>query len=432
MSNINPNQSDTIPRRAPYEKSAGYLYPHLAKEFADEMNIYSIYELYPSSKVKVWFKCVEGHHYQMSLGSRTHKNYCCNVCSGHVIITGVNDLKTLFPRIASEMDAADNLLKSSQIGVSSKDKIDFKCENGHVFSARIDNRVWSKTNCPYCCNQKVLFGYNDLATLYPDVAKKFDYEKNTTTPDKIIANSSKKYYFTCNNRHSYLISVHSMTKLGTNCKYCKRVDVWPGFNDLETLLPELAEEFDLERNDRSPSEVAAFSGTRKYWWKCKEGHSFQSTTKNRAYRGDGCIYCTGSQSSNVEKLVKESLSKVLLHVRSVEDSILQLKWRNRSYMKVDILGESHLGNVVAIEYDGSYWHQNADTKQRDMDKTVALLNAGYKVIRIRENGLSLLPINHQNLLQFNIDWQRYKESLEVINTTTSEWLQGDDPSNKTV
>jgi hypothetical protein len=417
-------KENIIPRRAPYEKSAGYLFPYLGKEFNEDLNKFSIYEIYPSSSAMIWFNCEKGHSYNMSVASRTHKGTGCNVCSGHVIVSGVNDLKTLFPDIAAEMDAANNDVLSSKVGAGVGKVFNFRCHLGHEFSSRIDNRTSSKTGCPYCCNQKVLQGYNDLATLYPEVTARFDYEKNDLLPQQIIPFSTKKYYFKCENNHSYLISVGNLTRLGTNCKYCKRVDVWPGFNDLQTILPELADEFDSERNRIMPTHVSAFSGMKKYWWKCKDGHSFQATPKNRAYRGDGCIHCSGSQTSNIEKLIKKELTgKILFKVRSVENSVLPLKWRKNSMMKIDILGENYQGDMIAVEYDGSYWHRDASNFTRDIDKTHALLEAGYKVVRIRDGDLRLLPIHHENLLQFNNTWKTpYASSLDKIVTTMKMWL----------
>ena len=35
-----------------------------------------------------------------------------------------------------------------------------------------------KTACPFCSHKKLLSGYNDLATTYPQIAAEWDYEKN--------------------------------------------------------------------------------------------------------------------------------------------------------------------------------------------------------------------------------------------------------------
>lgn len=48
-------------------------------------------------------------------------------------------------------------------------------------------RVGRNTGCPYCGHHKVLVGFNDLATFYPEIAKEWNYEKNfPLTPQHYI------------------------------------------------------------------------------------------------------------------------------------------------------------------------------------------------------------------------------------------------------
>jgi hypothetical protein len=59
---------------------------------------------------------------------------------------------------------------------------------------------------------------------------------------------------------------------------------------------------------------------------------------------------------------------------------------------VDIL----VNDTVVIEYDGRRWHHAADRREVDTRKTGELLDAGYTVIRLREEGLESLQILHPN------------------------------------
>lgn len=51
-------------------------------------------------------------------------------------------------------------------------KIRWLCykDTRHIFEATPHNVVDVKSNCPYCCNRKILVGYNDLWTTHPDIA----------------------------------------------------------------------------------------------------------------------------------------------------------------------------------------------------------------------------------------------------------------------
>ena len=45
---------------------------------------------------------------------------------------------------------------------------------GHKWSARIDSRTKNKSGCPICLNMVLLKGYNDLETLFPEIAVEAD------------------------------------------------------------------------------------------------------------------------------------------------------------------------------------------------------------------------------------------------------------------
>ena len=67
-----------------------------------------------------------------------------------------------------------------------------------------------------------------------------------------------------------------------------------GINDLETIRPDIAKEWDVEKNDgKLPSQCAARSHYNA-WWICTEhGHSYQATVDHRTGRNQGCPYCSG-------------------------------------------------------------------------------------------------------------------------------------------
>ena len=78
--------------------------------------------------------------------------------------------------------------------------------------------------------------------------------------------------------------------------YCGDRKVLKGYNDLRTTHPEIAREWNKERNgDLKPTNVIT-SSNKRVWWKCKEGHEWSGLIVNRARRGKadpGCPYCSG-------------------------------------------------------------------------------------------------------------------------------------------
>ena len=80
----------------------------------------------------------------------------------------------------------------------------------------------SGTGCPYCAGVKVSKG-NNLATVAPDVAKSWCYEKNTGTPQDYTSGSGYKATWDCTecgNRWS--TPIESRTTKGCGCPKCQR------------------------------------------------------------------------------------------------------------------------------------------------------------------------------------------------------------------
>jgi hypothetical protein len=67
-----------------------------------------------------------------------------------------------------------------------------------------------------------LKGYNDLATLFPEIAAEWNIEKNRgKTPDMILAGSHSKAWWICSKGHEWFADIHSRTgKEKCGCPVC--------------------------------------------------------------------------------------------------------------------------------------------------------------------------------------------------------------------
>lgn len=208
-----------------------------------------------------------------------------------------NSLAAKCPQLSKEWDYNKNgKLTPEMFYSASGERVWWKCSHGHSWQAVISSRSSGGKNCPYCAGLLVIPGQNDLATLYPQLAKEWDYEKNgKLRPLDITSKTPKKVWWkcsTCNN--SWLSSVAHRTD-GRGCPYCKGKSVMPGFNDIATLKPELADEWDYEKNGTlKPTELTLGSG-KKVWWKCSKGHSWEAAIYNRSV-GKGCPYCINQKT----------------------------------------------------------------------------------------------------------------------------------------
>ncbi len=149
------------------------------------------------------------------------------------------------------------------------------------------------SGCPFCSNQKVLIGFNDLASQNQSVAKDWDYELNKLAPAEVVVKSTKRAWWLCALGHSWNAQINSRTSQGTGCPYCAGVQILAGFNDLQTINPPYLAEWNYKRNTVKPSEIGP--AVRKMaWWTCQEGHDYECTLNDRA-RGYGCPYCNSKK-----------------------------------------------------------------------------------------------------------------------------------------
>lgn len=110
-------------------------------------------------------------------------------------------------------------------------------------------------------------------------------------PTQVISGTRRKVWWRCPKGHSWRAAVYSRTTLGTGCPVCTGRQVLAGENDLATLYPDIAAQWDEEKNGAlHPSNVTAGSN-RRVWWRCEKGHSYRAVIAQRVQRGDGCPYC---------------------------------------------------------------------------------------------------------------------------------------------
>lgn len=175
-------------------------------------------------------------------------------------------------------------------------KVEIICPKHGSFFQIAGNHINPKIRCgcPYCAGRKLITGVNDFATLYPEAASEWDYSKNNVFPSDIFSKTNKKYYFLCPKGHSYLQSPNYKTYKNYGCPYCSGQALLTGYNDLQTVYPEIAKEWDYSKNQKGPSGYRYGSGY-KAWWACNKcGISYQSPI-NVHIKGHKCPYCSGQK-----------------------------------------------------------------------------------------------------------------------------------------
>ena len=241
-------------------------------------------EVIAGSHKKYSFRCNNNHTYVTTLGSRTGKgNSGCPYCVNQKVLVGFNDLATTSPELAKEADGWD----PTTVITGSNKKLFWKCSLGHRYKATVSDRMGNVkkelkgTSCPFCANQKILVGFNDLETTHPQIAK----EADGWDPSTVIAGTSQKRNWRCPLNHTYVTRVSLRALRGYKCPVCANKNVLPGFNDLATTDPEIA----ASAFNWDPRTVTRGSAEKRQWT-CSEGHIYQSPPMART-GGRGCAYC---------------------------------------------------------------------------------------------------------------------------------------------
>ena len=182
----------------------------------------------------------------------------------------------------------DNDLSPSDVSYGSNKKVMWICDKGHSWSATVKNRVLADSKCPYCSHRAVLEGFNDLQTLFPEVAATWS-PNNLKKPSEVSSRSNVEALWICENGHEWKARIADRTE-GHGCPYCAGQRVWKGFNDLATTHPELINEWSAKNTSLSPDAIT-FKNRTNVWWHCSKcENEYQAVVYARA-NGRICPFC---------------------------------------------------------------------------------------------------------------------------------------------
>ena len=205
-----------------------------------------------------------------------------------------NSLSLIVPQVAEQWHPAKNEgLQPENFAPRSNKILWWKCSAGHEWKSSINART-AGIGCPYCANKKVLIGYNDLETTEPEIAKEWHTKRNgELTAKEVTRGSGKIVWWYCADGHEWKTSVAARSR-GGGCPYCSNKRVLAGYNDLQTVNPKLAAQWNLEKNGKLLPEMVVQGSQRKVWWRCEKKHEWQATIVSRT-KGNGCPYCAGKK-----------------------------------------------------------------------------------------------------------------------------------------
>lgn len=267
------------------------LAPELAAEWCYDKNGETLPEqvAFHSTKSYFWV-CDKGHIWKAKPNNRANGTGC-PYCKQNRLIPEKTSLAAVNPELAREW-AGDLNDGKTPMDVTAFDNNSYwwRCKKGHTWRASVSNRS-KGDGCPYCAGHLAIPGENDLATLYPEIAAQWCEERNgDKKPEQFRPGSNEKVWWRCERGHEWETMITSRVE-GHGCPYCSGLLAIPGENDLTTLFPDIAAQWNREKNgDKVPEQFLPMSAC-KVWWKCQKGHEWKSAISSRT-AGSGCPYCS--------------------------------------------------------------------------------------------------------------------------------------------
>ena len=369
--------------------SLSAVHPELVAEWSDRNLQLTPDSITFGSNKKVWWKGACGHEWETSVKARSNGEKC-PICSGARVVTGINDLSTLKPELASEW-SDKNEKKPTEVMAFANSKAWWKCRTcGYEWNTLISTRSGG-SKCPCCSGYTFIKGKNDLKSTHPQIAEEWSEKNFPLKPNEVNAKSRKNVWWRCGKCGSEWKSVINARVKGTICPVCAERAVLAGCNDLATTDRESLVEWDYELNKLKPTEVSRNSAKRA-WWKCRYGHSWSMKIVERTVLGKGCRECEQEY-------------------RSLFPALAISYYANLKGLKVE-LGSDRLFGIpldVYIPLEQVAIQVNTDSEKIDILKEHLCKQRGIKLIK-----LPMKPNEVEDFYERNTDSDTRTEYIKSI------------------
>ena len=216
-----------------------------------------------------------------------------------------NNLAVKYPNIAAEWDNMKNGNKKPEdYGHGSGEMIYWRCNKEgvcecHTWPSRIADRTRG-SGCPFCANGIPCI-HNNLLVNRPEIAKEWDYTKNSKRPEEYSECSGDCVWWICFKEgvcecHRWQAQIRNRTgKNESGCPFCNAGKPCNHYN-LQIQYPNIAAGWDYENNIGSPQDYSPHS---IYYasWKCDnkgicDCHRWQTSISDRTRdHENGCPFC---------------------------------------------------------------------------------------------------------------------------------------------
>ena len=307
------------------------------------------------------------------------------------LIKGVNDLLTRNPELAKQWHPTKNKITPDMVGEMSNKKVWWLLPYDDPQTGKHFDFEWEATpnarsngrGCPFISHKALWSGFNDLATVNPQLASEWHPTKNgDLKPDMVTGKSSKMVWWffpyddPITGKHydfEWQASVNNRSK-GSKCPYVTGRCAWKGYNDLWTTNPDIAQYL------KTPEEgySVMMNSDKKLDFVCPDCGNIVHKRPCKILNDKGSFICPqcGDGFPYTEKFVFNMLSQ-LKEYFVFQLSSTTFKWcesyRYDFYlpdrnMIIEVHGGQH--------YISTTWGSVEDIQKNDSDKRKLALNNG--------------------------------------------------------
>lgn len=213
-----------------------------------------------------------------------------------------NSLAIKLPHLLDEWDYDKNSILPTMVSFSSMMVVNWKCKEGHEWSAVINSRA-SGSGCPVCGQLKraengyrtKLLKNGTLKEKCPDLAKEWHPTKNgALTPDDVTGSSGRKVWWICDKGHEYTCTV-SNRRCGNGCPIC-------GKKRMADKQRKTHEVFAMELMAVNPNVelIDTYKGNKtKLLCRCKKCSHEWFVIPSNLLKGRGCPRCAKNATKRI-------------------------------------------------------------------------------------------------------------------------------------
>jgi hypothetical protein len=278
--------------------NVGYWCPYCAgkhktiddfKKIAAERGGECLSDVYVKGRLKLQFKCAEGHRW-FATATSVNQGSWCPYCSGRT--RDLNDMHS----IAAKWGGKCLSLQYTDCHT----KLIWQCSKGHIFEEKpvyFQKGYW----CPVCHQDNKEVKRNIVLNKYRTIALE---KGGKLLSDKYI-NNKTKLLWECKSGHQWYATGDSIFNNGNWCPKCR--------GRVKTI--EDMQAFAVQKGGKCLSKVYVNKYT-NLEWQCSVGHRWQTTYASIARHNLWCPHCRSEKSSKfyfdtLLKLVKEKKGKCL-------------------------------------------------------------------------------------------------------------------------